>query len=76
MKGMRSSIDILWLAEAEGGGRVVHVERQLPPCEKDPCPAYQPMRKAAYVVEMNAGQAKKHGVQGGAVLRFTLPAAR
>ena len=40
---------------------------------REPCPVYQPMRKAAYVIEMNAGEAEKSGVRIGAKVAFTLP---
>ncbi len=73
MKNCKFPIDIAWL---DGEGKVVDLAENVPPCTKEPCPSYTPFRPSEYVVEMNAGQAKKHGVQGGAVLRFTLPAER
>ena len=74
MKGMLTSIDILWLSEEAGGGRVVHIARQAQPCEKDPCPNYFPALAARYVLELRAGAADRHGAQEGALVRFTLPA--
>ncbi|MCM2256457.1 MAG: DUF192 domain-containing protein [Vicinamibacteria bacterium] len=73
MKNCKFPIDIVWL---DGDGKVVDLAENVPPCAKDPCPVYTPFRAAEYVVEMNAGQAKKHKVQGGAVLGFRLPAER
>jgi len=35
MKNMNFSIDILWL---DGQKRIVHLEREVPPCKKEPCP--------------------------------------
>jgi len=70
MKNCRFPIDIVWLDEER---RVVHLAEAVPPCEKDPCPAYQPMRKAAYVVEMNAGQARREKATLGALLKFEPP---
>ena len=70
MKNCRFPIDILWLDEQQ---RVVHVVESAPPCKADPCPSYQPMRRAAYVVEMNAKQAKAQGAVVGSQVRFTLP---
>jgi uncharacterized membrane protein (UPF0127 family) len=75
MKNMLASIDILWLAEAEGGGKVVHVERNVLPCEREPCPNYHPMRAARYVLELRAGAAERHAAREGALVRFTLPAS-
>lgn len=70
MKNCRFPIDIVWLDEAR---KVVHVAESVPPCRKDPCPVYQPMQRAAFVVEMNAAQAKREKVVKGATLEFTLP---
>lgn len=70
MKNCRFPIDIVWLDEDK---KVVHVTPKVPPCTADPCPSYQPMRKAAYVVEMNAGAAKREKVALGSTLAFTLP---
>lgn len=70
MKNCRFAIDIIWLDERR---TVVHVAPRVPPCEKDPCPVYQPMRRAAFVVEMNAGQADEQKVTLGTTLKFKLP---
>jgi uncharacterized protein len=70
MKNCRFPIDIVWLDEER---RVVHVAEAAPPCKVDPCPVYQPMKKAAYVVEINAGQARREKVTLGSRLEFALP---
>ncbi len=70
MKNCKFPIDILWLDQAR---TVVHVENSVPPCKAEPCPVYQPLRKAAYVVELNAGQARREGASVGSAVRFTLP---
>ena len=70
MKNCKFPIDILWLDEAR---TVVHVENGVPPCKADPCPVYQPLRKAAWVVELNAGQARHEGAVVGSAIRFTVP---
>ena len=70
MKNCRFPIDIIWLDEKR---RVVHLAEAVPPCPKEPCPVYQPMRKAAYVVEVNAGQARREKATVGAELKFELP---
>jgi uncharacterized membrane protein (UPF0127 family) len=70
MKNCLFPIDIVWLDENR---KVVHVTPNVPPCKADPCPSYQPMRRSAYVVEMNAGAAKKENVTLGSVLEFTPP---
>jgi uncharacterized membrane protein (UPF0127 family) len=70
MKNCKFPIDIVWLDE---GRRVVDVAASVPPCKADPCPVYQPMSRASYVVEMGAGQAGREKVARGAVLDFKLP---
>jgi uncharacterized membrane protein (UPF0127 family) len=70
MKNCRFPIDIVWLDEKR---KVVHVAENVPQCKQDPCPSYAPLRRAAYVVEMNAGQARKEKVAVDSTLEFTLP---
>jgi uncharacterized membrane protein (UPF0127 family) len=70
MKNCRFPIDIVWLDEAR---KVVHVAEAVPPCKADPCPVYRPMRIASYVVELNAGQARREGAVLGATILFDLP---
>lgn len=70
MKNCRFPIDILWLDEER---RIVHIAESVPPCRRDPCPSYAPLRKAAYVVELNAGQARREKAALGSILQFTLP---
>jgi len=70
MKNCRFPIDILWLDEER---KVVHVAESVPPCKADPCPVYNPMRRASYVVELNAGQARREKAVLGATVGFDLP---
>jgi len=70
MKNCRFPIDILWLDEDE---RIVHLAESVPPCKAEPCPVYNPMRRAAYVIELNAGQARREKAVVGARVRFELP---
>ncbi len=44
MKNCKFPIDIVWLDEEK---KVVHVKEGAPPCKADPCPVYQPMRRAS-----------------------------
>lgn len=70
MKNCKFPIDIVWLDEDR---QVVHLAEAVPPCKADPCPVYQPMKKAAYVVELNAGQARREKATLGSRLEFALP---
>jgi uncharacterized membrane protein (UPF0127 family) len=51
----------------------VSVSENVPPCKADPCPNYGGMQKALYVVEVNAGQARREKAAVGAELKFDLP---
>jgi uncharacterized protein len=70
MKNCKFPIDIVWLDEQR---RVVHVAEAVPPCKDEPCPVYNPMRRASYVVELNAGQARREKAVVGATVRFDVP---
>jgi uncharacterized membrane protein (UPF0127 family) len=70
MKNCRFPIDMVWLDQDQ---RVVHVAEAVPPCKADPCPVYEPLRKATWVVELNAGQARREGLVVGAAAAFELP---
>jgi len=67
MKNCRVSLDLVWLSE---GLTVVHLEKRVPPCRRDPCPSYLPMRKARLVLEVKAGMAEKAGLRVGDPVRL------
>ena len=67
MKNCKFPIDILWLDEEK---KVVHVAESVPPCKADPCPVYDPMRRASFVIELNAGQARREKAVVGSAVRF------
>ena len=69
MKDTYIPLDIIWLDYAK---RVVHVEENVPPCRIAPCPTYRPADNALYVLEVNAGYAKKIGLKAGDVAEFRL----
>ncbi len=62
MFNMKFSIDIIWLSPEKS---IVHIEHSVPPCTEEPCPTYQPMQKALYVIEVPAGFAKKESLRLG-----------
>ena len=70
MKNCKFPIDVVWLDEER---RVVHVAESVPPCRAEPCPVYEPLRRASYVVELNAGQARREKVAVGETVSFELP---
>ena len=62
MKNTKIPLDMLFFDQDR---RLVSVQHDVPPCTADPCPAYSSGAPAAYVLELNAGQARKIGVAPG-----------
>jgi uncharacterized membrane protein (UPF0127 family) len=60
MKNMKIALDILWLDKDK---RVVHIERDVPPCKEDPCPSYISRIPAMYVLEIKAGEVKRNKIK-------------
>lgn len=52
MKNMKFPLDILWLDREK---RIVHIERDVPPCKNPPCVSYSSKIPAIYVLEIKAG---------------------
>jgi uncharacterized membrane protein (UPF0127 family) len=67
MKNCHFALDMVF---ALADGTVVDVIEGVPPCAADPCPSYPSRAPADTVVELAAGEAKRHGVVRGARLRF------
>ena len=65
MKNCKFPQDMLFFDDAR---KLISVQRNVPPCTADPCPAYSSGAPARYVLELNAGQADKLGVSSGDVL--------
>lgn len=68
MKNTRIALDILYF---DSSRRLVSQQRDVPPCTLgDGCPPYPSTGPARFVLELNAGEAKKLGLQDGAELTF------
>ena len=73
MKNCKFPIDILWL---DADHKVVHLAEKVPPCtakEDSACEVYSPIARASYVVELNAGQARREQALVSSAVTFTLP---
>jgi uncharacterized membrane protein (UPF0127 family) len=70
MKNCKFPIDIVWLDDQK---KIVYVHEGAPPCTREPCGVYSPLRRAAYVLEIGSGQARHEKAVVGAVVTFTLP---
>jgi uncharacterized membrane protein (UPF0127 family) len=62
MKNCKFAQDMLFF-DAER--KLVSVQHDVPACTADPCPAYSSGAPARYVLELNAGQARKLGLAPG-----------
>ena len=67
MKNCHFALDMVF---ALGDGTVVDVLEGVPPCAADPCPSYPSKAPADTVVELTAGEARRHRVAPGTRLRF------
>lgn len=59
MKNTLLPLDILYF---DGSGRLVSIQRDVPPCRTAFCPSYPSERPARYVLELNAGRAAALGI--------------
>jgi len=73
MKNTLIFLDLLWLDKDH---RIVHITRNVPPCQADPCPSYAPDRPGSYVLELAGGAAETYGLKLFDRLEFILPKAR
>ena len=60
MKNTLIPLDIIWLNKDM---EIVHIEKNVQPCEEDPCQRYTPSKPAKYVLELNAGQVDKNNIE-------------
>jgi uncharacterized protein len=68
MKNTRIALDILYF---DSQRRLVSQQRDVPPCTAgDRCPPYPSDAPARFVLELNAGEAARIGVQDGMELTF------
>ena len=69
-KGYRFPVDVIWVDESK---HIVHLVKDAPPCQEDPCPWYgPPPNNARYIIEANQGFIKNNSVSMGDQLTFTL----
>ncbi|GAB3341838.1 DUF192 domain-containing protein [Marilutibacter aestuarii] len=68
MKNTRIALDILYFDDER---RLVSQQRDVPPCSLgNGCPPYPSSAPARYVLELNAGQAARLGLQDGMEMIF------
>lgn len=62
MKNTLIPLDIIFF---DKDYRIVNIEKNAQPCSKDPCNLYFSAGPAQYVLEVNAGEADKFGIEVG-----------
>jgi uncharacterized membrane protein (UPF0127 family) len=67
MKNTLIPLDMIWIDSSK---KVARIRHDVPPCKIENCPNYPPHAIARYVLEVDGGTAKKHGLKEGDVLRF------
>ena len=71
MLNMQFSLDIIWF---DDNGKVVHIEKNVPPCktavETVTCPSYKGVDNSLYVLEVTAGYVDKNNITLDSVLEI------
>ncbi len=56
MPNMAFSLDMIWISS---DFKIIHIEKDVPPCESMPCVSYKPENPALYVLEINSGRSSE-----------------
>ena len=67
MKDTKIPLDMIWMDQS---GRIVYIEKNVPPCRQDPCLVYTPGSEALTVLEINSGYSDFLGLKIGDRARF------
>jgi uncharacterized membrane protein (UPF0127 family) len=62
MKNTLIPLDMMFIA---ANGTVLEIRRNVQPCSKDPCETYRSVQKSMFVLEVNAGFSRQHGIGEG-----------
>jgi uncharacterized membrane protein (UPF0127 family) len=69
MKNMKICIDIIWLDKDK---RIIHIEKNVPPCKTEDCPSYTPAALSKYVLEIKSGFSEEYKLKLYDKLEFIL----
>ncbi len=73
MKDTKIPLDMIWINRDQ---RIVYIEKNVPPCQNDPCPVYTPSQEALYVLEINGGRSDELNLRIGDRALFKLEALK
>lgn len=62
MKNTLIPLDIIWM---DSNKKIVHINRNTPPCKTEICPSFNPNKTAKYVLEINGGLCDKLNIKEG-----------
>lgn len=62
MKNVQFSIDMIFVNE---NNTIIHIEKSVPPCYKEPCQKYPSQNKVKYVIEVISGFSDKYNLTNG-----------
>lgn len=65
MKDTLIPLDIIWIDQ---GSQIVHIEKNVQPCQSVVCPSYGPPTEAEYVLEIPAGLTEKMEIKLGDIV--------
>jgi hypothetical protein len=69
-KEYRFPVDMIWIDESR---HVVSITENVPPCRQESCPWYGPASESVrYLIQAEAGFAKRQGLTAGGELKYTL----
>jgi uncharacterized membrane protein (UPF0127 family) len=63
MKNVEFNLDMIWI---DSSGEVVHIEENVPTCSEI-CPSYTSLRRARFVLEVNAGYVNEINLVKGSI---------
>ncbi len=68
MKNTLIPLDIIWINE---NNQIIHISKQTPTCQVNPCPTFSSENESLYVLEINSGLSDKFNITVGDKVSFS-----
>ncbi len=68
MKNVNFYLDLLWIDEDR---KIVHIQKEAPPCVNNPCAQYNPPVESLYVLELLGGSVDRYHFKIGQSLNWS-----
>lgn len=62
MKNTLIPLDMIWIDE---DNKIIYMQKNVPPCEVEPCEMFGPDEKALYILETKGGAIEEMGLEAG-----------